>query len=140
MKKLSKMAKFYLPIFLWMGVIFVLSSRQRISVSETQNINFLFFKTLHVIEYSFLFFLVNRALVYASPLAKKYQQLTAFMIVLVYAISDELHQTLVPTREGTLRDVIIDGGGALFVWIFLTHIIPKLPKKLQRWGKHWQLF
>jgi len=123
-----------------MGVIFILSNRQRISVSETQSINFLFFKTLHVIEYSFLFFLVNRAFVYASPLTKKYQQVAAFVIVVLYAISDEVHQTFVPTREGALRDVIIDGGGALFVWIFLIHIVPKLPKKLQHWGKHWQLF
>jgi VanZ family protein len=36
----------------------------------------------------------------------------AFAIALLYAASDEWHQSFVPSRDGTLHDVIIDGAGA----------------------------
>ena len=49
------------------------------------------------------------------PLAGK-----AILVVIVYAASDEIHQLFVPSREGTLRDVIIDtiGGtcGLVALW------------------------
>jgi VanZ family protein len=44
----------FVPSLLWMGVIFFLSSRQKLSVSESHWLNFLFFKALHVCEYAFL--------------------------------------------------------------------------------------
>lgn len=52
----------------------------------------------------------------------------AFFIAIVYAASDEWHQTFVPGRSGELRDVFIDGAGSLmgiacyisslYVWCF----------------------
>lgn len=51
-----------LPAILWMTLIFYLSSRQRVAVSNTYIINFMFFKFLHVTEYSILYTLVYRAL------------------------------------------------------------------------------
>ena len=39
------------PAVAWMGIIFLFSSRQRIVVAPQETINFLIFKTLHVIEY-----------------------------------------------------------------------------------------
>jgi len=39
-----------------------------------------------------------------------------------YAASDEFHQTFVPSREGCVRDVMIDTSGALAglfaLWLF----------------------
>jgi len=37
----------------------------------------------------------------------------AFAFAVVFAASDEWHQTLVPGRDGCVRDVLIDTGGAL---------------------------
>ena len=53
----------------------------------------------------------------------------ALLIVTMYAITDELHQSFVPSREGSVWDVLLDaiGGafGLLFLWI------------LGRWRKLW---
>jgi VanZ family protein len=43
----------------------------------------------------------------------------ALLLAIVYAASDEIHQTLVPGRNGSILDVLIDGSGALTaLWIF----------------------
>ena len=53
----------------------------------------------------------------------------AFVLSLLYAISDELHQTFVPGRSGRLTDVGFDSLGALLalglVWWFSN----------QRWAR-----
>lgn len=108
---MKRFVTYQLPAILWMLVIFLLSSRQRVGVSETYWVNFAIFKTLHVIEYAFLYAMVLRALASGTPVAKR-KYMIAFVLTVLYAISDEMHQTFVPTREGTLRDVIIDSIGA----------------------------
>lgn len=105
-----------------MSIIFFLSAQQRISVAESTVINFIFFKSLHLIEYAILMIL------WVVPLSRLYSSRTASYIALgctlLYAISDELHQQFVPTRNGAVRDVIIDGLGAGIGWI-LIRFIPK---------------
>lgn len=100
----------------WMGLIFFLSSRQRVSVSEEYILNFLFFKTLHLIEYFVLYVLLARASLTTWKPTKK-ALMTAVVIALLYAVSDEVHQTFVPTRQGALRDVGIDSIAIVFGYI-----------------------
>jgi uncharacterized protein YfiM (DUF2279 family) len=38
----------------------------------------------------------------------------ALLVCVLYAASDEAHQTLVASRDGTVRDVLIDAAGAAF--------------------------
>lgn len=123
-----KLLRAWGPVILWMAVIFLGSTRQRIVVSPEYSINFLFFKTLHVLEYGFLYLLTFRA---------TKNKVTSFIIVILYAITDEIHQLFVPTREGTVRDVIIDGLGAGVAWITITKLLPRMPNKLRRWAKNW---
>jgi len=104
------------PVVVWMGVIFFFSTRQRITVSDHYAVNFLFFKMLHVIEYAVLYMLTFRAT--KNPVA-------SFIIVILYAASDEIHQLFVATREGTVRDVIIDTLGAGLAWIFIKKLFVK---------------
>ncbi len=129
----------WLPAILWMILIFLLSGRRSVSVSHEYVLNFLFFKSLHVIEYAVLFLLNARALGLTDAKTKKTNMRLAAVMTLVYAISDEIHQTFVPSREGKMRDVIIDAVGILLAWYSVTHILPKAPKKLRSLGKHWQL-
>lgn len=137
MKKRTQLL-YWLPVIGWMLVIFFFSSRHSIEVSSTHTVNFAFFKTLHLLEYAFLFLLTHRALRYGSD-TKKIDMLT-FIIIILYAMSDELHQRFVPTRESAFRDVIIDCIGAGSLWIFLTFIEPKLPKQLKNLVNNWQLY
>lgn len=117
-----KIIRYWLPVIIWMVVIFFLSGRSSVQVAEEPLINFLFFKTLHVIEYAILFALYYRALK---------NKTAALLLTLLYAVTDEIHQLFVPTREGRLRDVIIDAIGATIAWISITHLLPRVPGKLR---------
>jgi VanZ family protein len=135
-----KFVRFLLPVIVWMGIIFFFSTRMRIQVSPDSIINFIFFKTLHVLEYSFLYVLLFRSFKYTQPKEKVILwYVSAFVFTVLYAGTDEIHQTFVPTREGALRDVIIDAGGAIIAWISIQQLLPKMPRKLQEWVSAWQL-
>jgi VanZ family protein len=43
----------------------------------------------------------------------------ALLLVVAYAASDEIHQLFVPSRQGSILDVMIDSSGALLALIFL---------------------
>jgi VanZ family protein len=44
--------------------------------------------------------------------------LLAFLITVLYAVSDEYHQTFIFGRQGAARDVLIDSAGVLLtVWL-----------------------
>lgn len=125
-----KFLRYWFPVIGWMAVIFFLSGRESTQVSDTQLINFLFFKTLHVIEYGILFLLSKRAM---------RNGMAAFLLTMIYAMTDEIHQIFVPTREGRLRDVIIDAFGAGIVWISIVKWLPRAPEKLRAWARNWEI-
>lgn len=135
-----KFIRYWIPVIAWMAVIFFLSGRSSVQVAQEPYINFIFFKTLHVIEYSILFALSVRALRKSYMFSSHtYVYLTAFIVTVLYAVSDEVHQLYVPSREGRLRDVIIDAVGAGGAWIYLKLLLPKAPKKLRSWAKCWEI-
>lgn len=104
------------PILL-MIIIFILSSRPRTSITTTFTIDFIIFKSLHMIEYGLLFFLIYRALSETTRLNGRAKVIGAMIITIGYAITDEIHQTFVPSREGTVRDILIDTAGASIVYL-----------------------
>ena len=68
-------------------------------------------KLAHLTEYAVLGVLVLRA--FEDPLRPRAQGiLRAVALCAAYAVLDELHQTLVPSRTGAVRDVAIDALGA----------------------------
>lgn len=134
-----KLFRFWFPVVVWMGVIFLFSSRQKVSVTDSYVLSFLFFKTLHLIEYAFLYIVTYRAIKNTTHVNKTWVWLGPFIIVAVFAASDEYHQTFIPSREGRPRDAIIDMFGALVSWISLKLLLPKMPKKLKNLAKYWQI-
>jgi len=99
------------PAIACMVLIFLMSSRPRFGVTQEYVFDFLIFKSLHVIEYFILYVLLVRAFYKSQKYTLKKSITIAVVFCLLYAISDELHQTLVPTRDGTLRDIFIDSIG-----------------------------
>lgn len=112
--------KAWLPAIFWMGLIFFLSSLPRVTVFRQPLIMFLITKTGHLLEYGILFILVYRANRVTFSLSFSKTIFLSFIFTLIYAISDEIHQLYVPTREGTIRDVFIDGLGAFVVAQFIA--------------------
>ena len=73
-------------------------------------------KGAHVTEYAILALLLYRAL---RPTQRRRPETWcprcagwALGIAVAYAASDEWHQSFVPSRDGSIHDVIIDGSGA----------------------------
>ncbi|HLD11624.1 MAG TPA: VanZ family protein [Patescibacteria group bacterium] len=136
MKKLLS----WIPAFCWAGFVYVLSSQSSVKISSSTLIDFLIFKSLHIIEYtvlSFLIFFASR-----TSLDKKDLKVLvmSFFLSMLYAITDETHQLFVETRSGRLRDIFIDMMGVLLgigvAWKLLPIVIlkpepseKKLPRK-----------
>lgn len=114
----------WLPVVAWMGVIFLFSSLPSFPTPFIIWWDMLLKKAAHVIEYAVLMALLYRAFWYPnryykvknyrSNLADHYRYLrVAALIALLYAMSDEWHQSFTPGRGPTIRDVFIDSGGIL---------------------------
>jgi VanZ family protein len=69
-------------------------------------------KLAHVTEYAILAALWFRALHGGRGLASAPSALAALGISIGWAIADELHQALVPSRTGSPLDVLVDATGA----------------------------
>jgi VanZ family protein len=108
---------YWLPALCWMAVIFVLSSFPGSPLLDMGPFDFAFKKTAHVVEYAILYFLLFRA--FHSTLPSRKAFIFSAIIGVLYAISDEYHQTFVPLREGRVRDVIIDSVGFFLMYLFL---------------------
>jgi VanZ family protein len=116
-------------VFIWMIIIFILST-DTFSSARTQSIStpwitgFLIRKLAHWTEYFILAALLVRAMV-ARPagfIAKRHLLWTVILAVL-YAISDEWHQSFVGSRDAKASDVLIDAIAAICgaLW-FYTHM------------------
>jgi VanZ family protein len=93
----------WLPVVLWAAVIFALSSIPHLS-SGLGTWDLLLRKCAHVTEYAILGLLLARALLREVP---------AFALGVLYAITDELHQSFVRGRHAAALDVAIDAVGVL---------------------------
>jgi len=113
----------WLPAAVVMAVIFGLSS-----IPSRQMPNFGFWdlvvkKGAHMLGYGIL------ALTYWYGLHfdKRLWRL-AFLLVVIYAITDEFHQSFVPGRHASCVDaLIIDGGGAAIMLL----VISKMQKRMR---------
>lgn len=120
MKTLRIFFFYWLPVLLLMTTIFILSSRERISVADTYIENFTIFKTLHILEYGLLYLLIFRAMfkTFSKKVALQTIFIISIFIAILYGASDEIHQTFVPTRQGSIRDVFIDTIGILIAFSY----------------------
>jgi VanZ family protein len=152
MRRVWNFIYYWLPPLLWMGLIFLVSSDGE-SFNRSSRILGPFFnwllpgaapqtienlvvaarKLAHVTEYACCAILLWRAL--RRHHARDTRPWTwrepafAMVIVIAYAITDEVHQSFVPGRQGAAMDVLLDslGGalGLLAIWV------------AGRWSKRW---
>jgi VanZ family protein len=104
---MARVGKFGPPVAL-MGLIYFLSAQPDLS-SGLGTIDLLGRKVVHATEYGVLWLLWVRALGFRRA------ALGAAICVL-YACSDEFHQTFVHGRHGTPVDVLIDATGVALAW------------------------
>ena len=135
---MKKILKFWGPVVVWAGIIFLFSARPVIPASQIFWKDFIIKKSAHVIEYGILASLLYRALK-ESGVQKYNAGLIAILIALIYGATDELHQSFTPGREPRVRDVFFDTIGAILSVYSIWNLLPKAPKKLKTWAKRLQL-
>lgn len=119
---------YWLPPVFWMILIFLFSSRHTVSITNNFLYDFVFFKSLHLFEYAVLYLLLFRAF-YSSTKFKLSQKFAfSFIILIIYSLSDEFHQTYIISRQGTIRDVFINIGGAFLMYIYIKFHLKKVVK------------
>jgi VanZ family protein len=113
----------WLAVVLWMGVIFTLSAIPSLSSPLKPFYDVLLRKLAHIAEYAILTALLLWAL-RPHLTSRAHGLLMAAVIALLYACSDEWHQSFVPGREGSIRDVGVDGVGVMGVslWFVRTRV------------------
>lgn len=129
-----KIFQYWFPVFLWIGFIFWMStetfSAQKtyvffekllrffplsISQKEIFALHIILRKFAHVTEYLISGFLLFRAFKNDSDKRREwYWAIFSLVIIVTIALSDEFHQTVVPSRTASIVDVGIDILGGFF--------------------------
>ena len=96
------------PILLWLF--------PNLSETRLAAIHFLTRKAGHFSEFAILAFLARRAFITSSrAFIQTYWFQLALLLVAIYALLDEFHQSFVPTRTPSIYDSAIDVAGGLTV-------------------------
>lgn len=97
-----------------------------ISLNALERAQFAVRKTGHALGYAVLAVLILRAKRHGSTSGTgdlRREAGFAFALTVLYAASDEWHQTFTTTRQGTVADVALDASGAaaglVFVWFWV---------------------
>jgi len=130
----KRLLKNWLPVFIWLGVIFLASTdlmsaehtsrfivpflrwlKPDISPEALASIHFIVRKCAHLGEYAVLALLLLRAAIFMTNLKRSLAILfvSVWVACLFVAATDEFHQTFVASRGASARDIMIDSGGAI---------------------------
>ena len=151
---ISSFIRYWLPVLLWMALIFSVSADSQsfrhsslyfepllrwlfphLPQPQIEVIHHVFRKCCHLTEYAILAWLLWRAIrrpakndprPWLWPEAGR-----ALALVFLYSASDELHQVFVPSRTGQVADVLVDStGGAIgLLLLWLRRKFQKAPEK-----------
>ncbi|MGM7721833.1 VanZ family protein [Metabacillus sp. Hm71] len=104
--------------FLYMALIWILSSNPADAIVKTPfSFDALLKESLHLIEFAILYWL----LVFAFMAHHKWSErasLAAAIIAILYGLTDEIHQSFVPSRSATVIDFIKDTIGVTVSYLF----------------------
>lgn len=116
--------KAYLPLIGWASLIYLFSAQSSLPGFDAVAGDFILKKGAHMFVYLVLYWLTHRALALTWPSLHGGRLWgTTWLICLCYAITDELHQSMVPGRSPTLRDLGYDSLGMLIAWLRLYRYI-----------------
>ncbi len=108
---LRTFARYWLPLLVYVGLIFLLSSLSRRPHSFLEHFPD---KLLHFVEYALLAALTARAInSLPRPDAWWLVLLLTFLVVAVLGILDELYQSTIPHRSPEVLDWVADAAGGL---------------------------
>lgn len=110
----------WLPALACMLLIFWFSSQPDLPRPQSDWLNFVMRKTAHFSIYAVL------ALCYLYALNSWQHWRIALVLAILYAISDEYHQSWTPNRRPAWTDVLIDTAGAMTSLALVTRFQHKI--------------
>jgi VanZ family protein len=111
-KKQNIIIFYWLPVFLWCGLIFYLSGVPSLHSALPNEWDYIFRKIAHMTEYAVLALFFFRAA--SQNMGKRRALAYSALFALTFALTDEYHQTFVFGRNGNFFDVVIDSLGIFF--------------------------
>jgi len=151
---MNKKLKYIIITIIWMWFIFYMSNQSGNTLQElsksienllnntpiignilsevlnSPNSQFIIRKSAHIILFSFLSILCFMV-IYEIKKNVKISTLVSFSITFIYECIDEIHQLFIPGRTGQIKDILIDGIGAIMGLIFIN-LIFKLNNKIKK--------
>ncbi|MFH1888730.1 MAG: VanZ family protein [Candidatus Omnitrophota bacterium] len=116
---MMKLTKLWLPVFIWAGLVYFMSSIEQLSTGWGVY-DLILRKLAHISEYFVLVALLYRALKDTfSKLTPFYLFAISFTASFLYAVSDEIHQLYVFGRSCSSRDLAFDTLGIIIFFITL---------------------
>lgn len=107
--------------FLYMALIWILSSHPADAIVNTPfSFDTLLKESLHLIEFAILYWLIGFAFIAHNKWSERASILAA-MVAILYGLTDEIHQSFVPSRSATVIDFVKDTMG-----VVVSYIIVKL--------------
>jgi VanZ family protein len=114
----KKFVKWWLPVLVWMGVIFAgssIGSLPRVGGKVTDGVAH---RVAHVMEFAILGALTLRAVSQDRRVTKR-ELISTLIIIALYGASDEFHQRFTPGRSSEGLSVVFDvAGGLAGAWIY----------------------
>ncbi len=115
---MKKFFSLWFPVFVYAGIIFYFSN---IPGKELPSV-WISDKIMHLIEYTGFGFLMIRAIDEKRRFVLRKALIYSIIIVLFYGLTDEIHQSFVPSREFSFSDLFYDCfggliGGLVYRWI-----------------------
>lgn len=146
----------YAPLLIWMGFIFFASTAAfsaantsriigpllrwlfpRISEEQLATAHFIVRKAAHFTEYAILGWLAARAFATSSRQTwRRRWFLISLALVIIYALSDEYHQSFVASRTASIYDSFIDMTGGLTAILFYASWRARQAVKKTRWRRN----
>ena len=129
-------ARFFLywaPPLAWMALLFYLSSQSNLPSFQTYD--FFVKKGAHLTVYGVLYFLLFRAFHSLDPVRGPSLPGTYVypaLLSVLFAVSDEIHQSFVPFRTASFRDVIIDCSGMFLMYLAIRKGTPFFSRFLRK--------
>ena len=129
---MRKFVKWWLPVVVWMGVIFFGSSIGDLPQIGDDVADGVVHRAAHVLEFAALGALLLRAMCEDKPATKR-EMVATLVVVAVYGISDEFHQRFTPGRTSEGSTVLFDvAGGLIGVWVWRWWVAPNRKGRLRR--------
>lgn len=119
-KKIKIFFLYYLPLIFWLGIIFYFSGIPDLKTGASSVSGEIFLrKGAHFLEYFILACLIFRIFFNLKKIKARDSFVATIVLALIYAATDEYHQSLVLGRAGKMVDVFFDSlSSLLFLQLF----------------------